>query len=140
MDRPLVLVTGASGYVGSWCVAALLVAGYRVRGTVRDLKDQAKISFLRNLCPGAQGGPLELIEADLLDPLCWPAAVTGCTFVLHVASPFVLEEPQNEDVLIKPAVEVLPQHQNLSYLHFFYSIPLTLSYLVLSLSLHSFSS
>ena len=32
-------------------------------------------------------------------------AVEGSTYVLHVASPFVLDEPKDENVLIKPAVE-----------------------------------
>lgn len=92
MSAPLVLVTGATGYVGSWCIAALLTAGYRVRGTVRSLANQNKISFLRNLCPDAKGGPVELVEADLLDSSGWAAAVEGCTYCLHVASPFVIDE------------------------------------------------
>lgn len=31
-----VVVTGASGYIGSWLVKRLLQAGYSVRATVRD--------------------------------------------------------------------------------------------------------
>lgn len=31
-----VVVTGASGFVGSWLVMKLLQAGYTVRATVRD--------------------------------------------------------------------------------------------------------
>lgn len=31
-----VLVTGASGYIGSWIVRYLLEAGYTVHGTVRN--------------------------------------------------------------------------------------------------------
>jgi dihydroflavonol-4-reductase len=31
-----VLVTGASGYIGSWIVRTLLEGGYTVRGTVRN--------------------------------------------------------------------------------------------------------
>jgi nucleoside-diphosphate-sugar epimerase len=33
----------------------------------------------------------------------WPAAVSGCEFVLHVASPFPSTVPKNEDELIVPA-------------------------------------
>lgn len=39
----MVLVTGASGYVASHVVHNLLKAGYRVRGTVRSLKNAAKV-------------------------------------------------------------------------------------------------
>jgi len=35
----------------------------------------------------------------------WPEAVAGCDFVLHVASPFPLKVPKNEDELIVPARE-----------------------------------
>ncbi len=48
---------------------------------------------------------LEIFIADLLEDEGWKEAVTGCDFVLHVASPFFLGEPDNEDVFVKPAVE-----------------------------------
>ena len=48
---------------------------------------------------------MELVEADLLDPVSMANAVAGSTYVLHVASPFVIEEPRDENELIRPAVE-----------------------------------
>ena len=42
---------------------------------------------------------------DLLKDKGWEAAVDGCGYVLHVASPFILEVPSDENVLIKPAVD-----------------------------------
>lgn len=46
------------------------------------------------------------MEADLLKPGTWPAAVEGCTYVCHVASPFVFGVAEaDEDTLIKPAVD-----------------------------------
>lgn len=52
------------------------------------------------------GKRLELVEADLLKPETWPAAVEGCTYVCHVASPFVFGVSKDEeDTLIKPAVD-----------------------------------
>ena len=103
-EPPLCLVTGASGYIGSWVTYYLLSAGYRVRGTVRSLKNSKKIDFLTSLCPAAKHR-LELVEADLLAPASWTAAVAGCAFVLHVASPFYITEPLDPQALIKPAVE-----------------------------------
>jgi len=38
-----VLVTGGTGFVGSWCVAQLLERGYRVRTTVRDLAAEGRV-------------------------------------------------------------------------------------------------
>ncbi|GFN91252.1 NADPH-dependent aldehyde reductase ari1-like isoform x2 [Plakobranchus ocellatus] len=78
--------------------------GYRVRGTVRSLKNKEKVSFLENLCPGAQY-PLELVEADLLNEESWTAAVKDCKYVLHTASPFQFDNPRNPDEFIKPAVD-----------------------------------
>ena len=40
----LILVTGASGFVGKWCVIKLLEKGYRVRGTIRS---DAKAALVR---------------------------------------------------------------------------------------------
>lgn len=58
------LVTGASGYIAGHVIKLLQEEGYSVRGTVRSLKNEAKIKHLHNLCPGAKH-PLELVEADL---------------------------------------------------------------------------
>ncbi|GMR31581.1 hypothetical protein PMAYCL1PPCAC_01776, partial [Pristionchus mayeri] len=81
----LVLVTGASGYVASHVVLNLLKQGFRVRGTVRSLKNAAKIDPIRKL---DVDGRLELVEADLLKEEGWANAISGCDFVQHVASPF----------------------------------------------------
>ena len=43
MAKQLVLVTGGSGYIGSYCIVKLLQAGYRVRTTVRSLKREADV-------------------------------------------------------------------------------------------------
>ncbi|NBO21247.1 MAG: NAD-dependent epimerase/dehydratase family protein, partial [Rhodobacteraceae bacterium] len=101
MER--VLLTGISGYIGQHCAAELLRQGYAVVGTVRT---QAKAQPTRDAI--ARVAPVERLtfaEADLLSDAGWDAAMHGCTFVLHVASPFVIAEPRNEDDLILPAVE-----------------------------------
>ncbi|GFS10275.1 reductase-related protein [Elysia marginata] len=104
MSGELVLVSGASGYIASWICKKLQEQGFRVRGTVRSLNNAKKVEYLRNLCPDAKY-PLELVEADLLNPEGWPAAVKDCKYVMHTASPFVFGKPKHPDDLIKPAVE-----------------------------------
>jgi nucleoside-diphosphate-sugar epimerase len=101
---PLVLVTGASGYIASHCVKDLLEQGYSVRGTVRSLKDQRKVAHLHALT-GRGGARLDLVEADLTRDAGWREAVRGCTYVLHVASPFPASVPEDENEIIQPAVE-----------------------------------
>jgi dihydroflavonol-4-reductase len=85
--KPLVLVTGATGYIAGHCIRELMEHGYRVRGTVRSMKDAGKTEHLRKMA-SALGGSLELVEANLSADAGWPEAVAGCTYVQHVASPF----------------------------------------------------
>uniref|UniRef100_A0A914UQI4 NAD-dependent epimerase/dehydratase domain-containing protein n=1 Tax=Plectus sambesii TaxID=2011161 RepID=A0A914UQI4_9BILA len=82
--REVVLVTGASGYLATHCVQQLLNAGYKVRGTVRNLKNETKIAPLKAL-KGSEC--LELVEADLTNEDGWDSAMKDVTFVLHTASP-----------------------------------------------------
>ena len=103
-DAGIVLVTGASGYIASHIILQLQQAGYKVRGTVRSLTDRAKEGALQSLCPDAKS-PLELVEAELTDDACWLAAIKDCTYVIHVASPFPMTPPKNDEDVIKPAVE-----------------------------------
>ena len=48
-QKPLVLVTGATGYIAGHCIRELFEHGYRVRGTVRSLRDPAKTEHLRRI-------------------------------------------------------------------------------------------
>lgn len=98
-----VLVTGITGYIGEHCAAELLREGYEVVGTVRSLaKADATRKAISNV---AQTDNLTFVEADLLSDKGWDDAMQGCSYVLHVASPFFLKEPQNENELIAPAVD-----------------------------------
>jgi dihydroflavonol-4-reductase len=99
-----VLVTGISGYVGQHCAAELLKKGYAVRGSVRSLSknDEVFNGIKKEVDPK---GNLEFCELDLTKDSGWEKAMEGCEYVLHVASPFVVKEPKDENELIRPAVE-----------------------------------
>lgn len=103
-SNDLVLVTGASGFIALHIVQLLQKEGHRVRGTVRSLKNESKIKPIKSLCPGAKH-PIELVEADLNCDDGWDDAVKGCTYVMHVASPFPNTVPKDENDLIRPAVD-----------------------------------
>jgi nucleoside-diphosphate-sugar epimerase len=98
-----VLVTGATGFVAGHCVVDLLARGYDVRGTVRNLKT-ADLAHLRPAIDGAAGA-FELAVANLDADEGWAEAVSGCDYVLHVASPIPFKAPRHEDALIRPAVD-----------------------------------
>src|SRR5271165_402577 len=98
-----VLVTGGSGFIGSHCILQLLAAGYEVRTTVRSLKREDEVRALLKEGGAAPGDRLTFIAADLENDAGWPRAVTGCDYVLHVASPFPANIPKNEEKLIVPA-------------------------------------
>ena len=98
-----ILITGISGFIAKHCAVELLHAGYRVRGTVRNL---AKAESVRaTLAAHADAGRLEFVEADLLADDGWDAALQGVDGVLHLASPFPLAQPVDANDLVRPAVE-----------------------------------
>jgi len=98
-----VLVTGISGYIGQHCAAELLRQGYEVIGTIRSHKkaDETRKALAR-VAPITH---LRFEEANLLSDQGWNTAMEGCTYVLHIASPFSLAEPKDENEVIAPAVE-----------------------------------
>ena len=99
-----VLVTGGSGYLGSWCVIELLQRGYQVRTTVRDnSREQAVRDVIASRGVAAEN--LSFFAADLRSDDGWKQAAEGCDYVLHVASPFPPAQPKDPDELIVPARE-----------------------------------
>lgn len=101
-DEP-VLVTGASGFIASHIVKQLLASGYRVRGTVRDPAKAAAEGHLTGL-PGAVER-LELVQADLLAPHAFDEPADGCEYVIHTASPYVIDVDDPQRDLVDPAVK-----------------------------------
>jgi dihydroflavonol-4-reductase len=99
-----VLVTGGTGFLGSWCIASLLDRGYRVRTTIRDLRREGDVRAAVDAAgAGEHDDALTVLAADLTSDAGWADAVAGCTYVLHVASPFPPAQPRDPDELIVPA-------------------------------------
>lgn len=99
-----VLVTGGSGFLGSWCVVELLRRGHRVRTTVRSLSREPEVRAIVASELDADDR-LSVLAADLRGDDGWERAVDGCDHVLHVASPFPSAQPKDPDELIVPARE-----------------------------------
>jgi len=71
-----VLVTGASGFIGSHIVERLVAAGDSVRAFVRPTSD---VSYLQEL-------GVELARGDITDPASLPLAMDGIEAVYHAAA------------------------------------------------------
>src|SRR6185503_12369838 len=72
----MILVTGATGFVGGHVVAALGRAGKQVRCLVRDLRTAAK--------PELAG--CALVEGDMTEPASLASAVEGVECVVHLVA------------------------------------------------------
>lgn len=94
-----VLVSGANGFIAGHVVAQLLEKGHAVVGTVRNPDDTAKVGFLR-----AMPGDVRLVAADLTaaDPF---SAHADVDYILHLASPYIVDVKDPKRDLVDPAVE-----------------------------------
>ena len=75
-----ILVTGATGFVGSAVARRLLAAGEPVRVLVRPESDR------RNL----EGLDVDIVTGDLLEPASLERALSGCRGLFHVAADYRL--------------------------------------------------
>lgn len=72
-------ITGGSGLVGQWLLAALVGTGARVRASYRGVPPGT-------LPGGAAATAVEWLEGDILDPLFLQRAVAGVDVVVHAAA------------------------------------------------------
>jgi len=96
-----VLVTGANGFIASHIIKLLLEQGFAVRGTVRDPLKIETSSFLKAL-PSASN--LQLVSADLNNKGAFSDHIKDVDYVIHTASPFVIDVDDVERDLVQPAV------------------------------------
>ncbi|AJX34977.1 hopanoid-associated sugar epimerase [Burkholderia oklahomensis] len=83
IQRDLVLVTGASGFVGSAVARAARQQGYRVRVLVRPTSPRTNVADL----------DAEIATGDMRDEASMRAALRGVRYLLHVAADYRLWAP-----------------------------------------------
>ena len=82
-----VLVTGGSGFIAAHVILALLREGHEVRGTLRGMGREPEARSQLAVGGVTLDAPLSFHAADLLADDGWSAAMEGCDYALHVASP-----------------------------------------------------
>ncbi|WP_421699221.1 SDR family oxidoreductase [Ancylobacter sp.] len=82
-----VLVTGGSGFIAAHVILALLREGHEVRATLRGMGREAEARAQLAVGGVTPDAPLSFHAADLLADDGWSAAMKGCDYALHVASP-----------------------------------------------------
>ena len=93
----MILVTGASGFVGGHVVRALAGAGQGVRALVRDVRGAATL----------EGVDCELVRGDVTDAESLRAAVEGCTAVVHLVAILVGKPADFERVMTQGTMSLL---------------------------------
>jgi len=109
-SRDLVLITGATGHVGSRTLIHLLEAGYQVRAAVRsEAKREAVLARpqIKAINPGSRLS--FVIVPDITAVGAYDSAVEGVTHVIHIASPLATGDSvprhRHEEFFIRPAVQ-----------------------------------
>lgn len=95
----LVIVSGVNGYIASHVADQLLLAGYRVRGTVRSL---GKGSWMPEYFSTKYGPEkFELVEVpNMAEPGAFDHTVKGASGFIHVATPVMVSYDPNEGIPI----------------------------------------
>ena len=87
-DRDLILVTGASGFVGSAIANAARAAGHRVRVLVRGSSPRTNLALED-----------EVIVGDICDRASLRAALQGARYLAHAAADYRLWAPVPDEII-----------------------------------------
>lgn len=86
----MILITGASGFVGAAVVRQLLHAGHAVRALIRSTSARTNLAGL----------PVEIVQGDLRDAGSLARAMAGIRFVFHVAADYRLWARHPQDIVL----------------------------------------
>ena len=95
-----VLVTGASGYLGTRVVADLLRSGTQVRATLRTPSGEPTLREALHRAD-ADAGALDTVYVSLTEDARWTDATEGMDGVYHLASPMI--QSTDPDEVVVPA-------------------------------------
>ncbi len=88
-----ILVTGGTGFVGSYATVALTEAGHDVRLLVRDPDKVSRVFEPHRV------GPAEVVPGDVTDAASIDRALAGCDGVLHAAAVVAVSRRRAGEVL-----------------------------------------
>lgn len=107
MAKEIVVITGATGFIGASVLQLLLQHNYDVRVVVRSTAKQESLLANANL-KGIEHATFAVVP-DLLAPNSLDTAVAGSAYIIHLASPIPLHgdiEPGHQHAaLVVPAIQ-----------------------------------
>lgn len=101
MSDSLVLITGASGYIGTHLIGDVLKAGHRVRAAVRS---EEKGQAIKELYPSSSSKIEFTIVPDMSQSSAYQNALKGVSHVFHLAGAMVDKGSDLENDFVNPAV------------------------------------
>jgi nucleoside-diphosphate-sugar epimerase len=97
--KPVVLVTGAGGFIGGWVAEALHLAGWDVRAGISRWMSAARIARF----------PLEIVQCNVMDQASLDDALKGVDVVVHCA-----RGPDEDDEVAKSGTRLLIERAKLA--------------------------
>ena len=104
-DQPLVLITGATGFIGMHILNELVQAGeYRVRAVVRDAKGVKQLESMHPQ-PRIQ---LDIVKANIRGHNGFTGLLADCSYIIHGTNPTLalLTRELSEDDIVRKSAEV----------------------------------